>query len=78
MTAKRPDQRRALAWLRADPAAFLPALLALMLAAASLPARAHLQMVMSCAGRTLPTPGQPPVRDCDIACHVGCTRTKRP
>lgn len=65
--------------LRHDPLACLPALLALAMATASLPARAHIQLVMLCSGAALPVPGQPqhPDRECDSACHAGCSRDKR-
>lgn len=66
----RPD------WLRGEPLAFVPALVALAMAATSLPARSQTALILSCAGTTLP--GQPlPDRDCDQACHVGCTRGKK-
>jgi hypothetical protein len=65
--------------LRHDPLACLPALLALAMASISLPARAHTQLVMLCGSGALPVPGQPPRpdRECDSACHAGCSRDKR-
>lgn len=62
--------------LRHEPLAHLPALLALALAAMSLPARAEAQLTSLCSGRSLPGP-QAPRRECDQACHVGCSREKK-
>ncbi len=61
--------------LRSEPLAYLPALAALALAAVSLPARAEARLISLCSGGTLPN--GTPDRDCDTACHVGCTRTKK-
>lgn len=69
--------------LRHDPLACLPALLALAMATISLPARAHTRLLMLCSGGVLTVPlsapGQPqrPDRECDSACHAGCSREKR-
>ena len=60
--------------LRRDPLAYLPALLALMLAAFSLPAGAEIRLISLCSGGSLPAQ---PGRDCDQACHIGCSREKR-
>jgi hypothetical protein len=60
--------------LRREPFAFLPALLALTLAAFSLPARAEARLISLCSGGSLPGA---PDRDCDTACHVGCPREKK-
>jgi hypothetical protein len=62
--------------LRRDPLAYLPALLALTLAAFSLPARAEAPLVSLCSGSSLPAPSTPS-RDCDQACHISCSREKR-
>lgn len=67
----------ALTRLRADPLAFLPALVALALAGSTLPARAETRLLALCNGGALPNPGQMPNRDCDTACHVGCLREKK-
>ncbi len=61
--------------MRHEPLAYLPALLALALAAVSLPARAQTQLILSCNGNSLPA--NPGNRDCDTACHVGCTARKK-
>ncbi len=67
--------------MRHEPLAYLPALVALALAAFSLPARAHSQLISLCSGATVPAnpgdPGKRGDRDCDSACHVGCTRQKK-
>ena len=65
--------------MRREPLAYLPALLALTLAAFSLPARAETRLISLCSGGSLPAPDTPnaPDRDCDQACHIGCTREKR-
>lgn len=60
---------------RHDPLFHLPALIALALAASSLPARAQTRLVSLCSGGSLPT--RTPARECDQACHIGCTRTKK-
>lgn len=61
-----------------EPLAHLPALIALALAAISLPARAQVQLVSLCSGATLPiAPGRNGKADCDTACHVGCSRDRR-
>ena len=60
--------------MRREPVAYLPALLALTLAAFSLPARAETRLISLCSGNSLP---DEPDRDCDQACHIGCTREKR-
>ena len=62
--------------LRSEPLAYLPALLALALAAFSLPARAEARLISLCSGSSLPAPSIPN-RDCDQACHIGCSREKR-
>jgi len=62
--------------LRSEPLAHLPALLALTLAAFSLPARAEARLISLCSGNSLPAPSTPS-RDCDQACHIGCSREKR-
>jgi hypothetical protein len=61
--------------LRAEPLAYLPALVALALAGISLPARSQARLISLCSGGQAPIRGQRP--DCDLACHAGCTR-KRP
>jgi hypothetical protein len=61
---------------RTDPLAHLPALIALALAATSLPARSQTVLISLCSGGSLPGQQQP-ARDCDTACHIGCTREKR-
>jgi len=64
--------------LRHEPLAHLPALIALALAAISLPARANTQLLTLCSGATLPAnPGKTGKSDCDSACHVGCQRQKK-
>jgi hypothetical protein len=67
--------------LRSEPLAHLPALLALALAAVAVPARAEARLISLCSGSSLPAPGTPtpitPGRDCDQACHIGCSREKR-
>lgn len=60
--------------LRREPLAYLPALLALALAALAIPARAEARLISLCSGNSLPSA---PGRDCDPACHVGCNREKR-
>jgi hypothetical protein len=61
-----------------EPLAHLPALIALALAAISLPARAQTMLLVSCSGAPLPAnPGQRGNRECDQACHVGCSRQKK-
>jgi hypothetical protein len=60
--------------VRREPLAYLPALLALTLAAFSLPARAETRLISLCSGGSLPGA---PDRECDQACHIGCTREKR-
>lgn len=60
--------------LRSEPLAHLPALLALVLASLSLPARSEAQLLSLCSGKSLPSQ---PSRDCDQACHIGCSREKR-
>jgi hypothetical protein len=72
----RPDPLLGL--LRAEPLAFLPGLVALALASTTVPARAEARLVQLCNGGALPMPGQTPDRDCDSACHIGCTRPKKP
>lgn len=72
-----PRAEPGLTRLRADPLAFLPGLIALALASTTLPARAETRLAALCNGGALPIPGQLPEGDCDTACHVGCTRTKR-
>jgi hypothetical protein len=74
----RPDR------LRREPLAFLPALIALAMAATSLPARSQTTLIALCSGGALPSPNDPdrapdraPDRECDPACHVGCTRPKK-
>ena len=62
--------------LRSEPFAYLPALLALALAAIAVPARAEARLISLCSGSNLPAPGAPS-RDCDQACHIGCSREKR-
>jgi hypothetical protein len=73
---RRPET--ALTRLRRDPLAFLPGLVALALASTTLPNRAEARLAVLCNGGALPVPGQQPDRDCDSACHIGCTRTKKP
>lgn len=64
--------------LRNEPLAYLPALIALALAAFSLPARANTQLLYLCSGTTLPTsPGKGGKADCDSPCHIGCPRQKK-
>lgn len=53
--------------LRSEPLAYLPALLALALAAVAVPARAEARLISLCSGSSLPAPGIPS-RDCDQAC----------
>ena len=60
--------------LRTEPLAHLPALLALALAAISLPARAEARLVSLCSGGNQPAGSG---RDCDPACHIGCHRDRR-
>jgi hypothetical protein len=60
--------------LRTEPLAHLPALLALALAALAVPVRAEARLISLCSGGSLP--GEPG-RDCNPACHVGCSREKR-
>lgn len=62
--------------LRSEPLAHLPALLALALAAVAVPARAEARPIRLCSGSSLPAPSTPS-RDCDQACHIGCSREKR-
>jgi hypothetical protein len=62
--------------LRSEPLAHLPALLALALAAVAVPARAEARLISLCSGSSLPAPDAPS-RDCDQACHIGCSREKR-
>ncbi len=62
--------------LRSEPLAHLPALLALALAAVAVPARAEARLISLCSGSSLPAPSKPS-RDCDQACHIGCSREKR-
>jgi hypothetical protein len=61
--------------MRTEPLAYLPALIALALSVFALPSRAQAQLISLCSGTALP--GQTPERDCDQACHIGCTRTKK-
>ena len=64
--------------MRREPLAFLPALVALALAALSVPAHAQTLLISLCAGGSLPMPGQAPARrDCDMACHAGTARSKK-
>lgn len=63
--------------LRGEPLAHLPALIALALAAVSLPAFSTTRLVALCSGGAMQLPGQTPRRDCDQACHIGCSRTKK-
>jgi hypothetical protein len=63
--------------MRHEPMAYLPALLALALAAFSLPARAQTQLITLCSGGSLPGTPMPRNQDCDSACHVGCTARKK-
>lgn len=66
----RPDK------LRTEPLAHLPALLALALAAIAMPSHAETTLLNLCSGNSLPA--QPtPGRDCDQACHIGCSREKK-
>jgi hypothetical protein len=60
--------------LRRDPFAYLPAVLALTLAGFNLPARAESRLISLCSGESWPAQ---PDRDCDQACHIGCSREKR-
>ncbi|WP_017669023.1 hypothetical protein [Sandarakinorhabdus sp. AAP62] len=60
--------------LRTEPLAYLPALLALALAAMSVTARAEAPLISLCSGKNLP---REPSRECDQACHIGCSREKR-
>jgi hypothetical protein len=62
--------------LRTEPLAHLPALLALALAAMSLPAQSQTRLVSLCSGSSLPSPSAPS-RDCDQACHIGCSRERK-
>jgi hypothetical protein len=75
------QQQRIHLMLRSEPFAYLPALLALALAAIAVPARAEARLISLCSGSSLPAPGAPspskPSRDCDQACHIGCSREKR-
>lgn len=64
--------------LRRAPLAHLPALIALALASISLPVASRARLVSLCSGGQAPLPGQMPGRDCDVACHAGCSRTKKP
>jgi hypothetical protein len=65
----------AFASMRASALAYLPALLAaLMLVSGS--ASAMPLMAALCNGGAAALPGKAPRRDCDQACHVGCTRRK--
>lgn len=72
-----PTERPPLtARLRLEPLAYLPALLALLLAGWAMPARAQGLLAASCgSGAPVRLPG--PVRDCDQACHIGCNRERR-
>ena len=45
--------------LRSEPLAYLPALLALALAAVAVPARAEARLISLCSGGTLPALGRP-------------------
>lgn len=61
--------------MRDSAFAFLPALFAaVMLASGS--ASAMPLMAALCNGGSAELPGKAPRRDCDQACHVGCTRRK--
>jgi hypothetical protein len=62
--------------LRTEPLAHLPALIALALAAIAVPARAEARLISLCSGSSRPAPSTPG-RDCDPACHIGCSREKR-
>jgi hypothetical protein len=64
--------------LRNEPLGYLPALIALAMAALSLPTRANTQLLSLCSGTTLPaSPTKNGKSDCDSACHVGCQRQKK-
>lgn len=58
-----------------EPLSYLPALIALILAAFSLPARSQTMLLVACSGA--PLPANPGNRDCDSACHIGCSRQKK-
>ena len=61
--------------MRDSAVAFLPALFAaVMLASGS--AAAMPLMAALCNGGVAQLPGKAPRRDCDQACHFGCTRRK--
>jgi len=64
--------------LRREPLWQLPALIGLALASMAVPASSATRLAVLCSGGTAPLPGQSPSRDCDQACHVGCSRPKRP
>ncbi len=61
--------------LREHALAWLPALVAaVMLAGGS--ATAMPMMGVLCNGGSAEIPGKAPRRDCDTACHAGCTRRR--
>lgn len=64
--------------LRRDPLLHLPALIALALAATSLPARAEARLMVLCSGGQVPSPARQPGNDCDQACHASCSRSRKP
>jgi hypothetical protein len=61
--------------MRDSALAFLPALIAAVMLASGSAAAAPMLAAL-CNGGVAEIPGQTPRRDCDKACHVGCTRRK--
>jgi hypothetical protein len=61
--------------MRDSALAFLPALIAAVMLASGSAAAAPMLAAL-CNGGVAEIPGQMPRRDCDKACHVGCTRRK--
>lgn len=64
--------------LRREPLLHLPALVALALASVSLPAFSTTRLASLCSGGQVPAPAGGPGRDCDQACHIGCSRARKP
>ena len=64
--------------LRREPLWHLPALIGLVLAGMAVPASSATRLAVLCSGGAIPLPGQKPDRACDQACHVGCSRPKKP
>ena len=63
--------------LRHDPWFHLPGLIAVLLLAATAPARATATMIALCNGGQAELPTAPARRDCDQACHFGCARERK-